>query len=913
MRYLIAVTVIMASMQSVVMADPVKWDYVKNPVVVTENRPAAFAVLGMMAQSAFDGYGALGDKPACVRGWQQTNLPSDAAPISCDIDYGKPVAVSGFVNYCYVPVSRDLRYTSPAPSTFKRVKILVSDDNINWTAITTLNDLPPFCPQILPVNASSAYRYWRIEVIELAKGAEFLLSYEIETYTGGVPTTTAPNPVAPDFLGDFTKHVKSFKPATQVLRNMVSPGDKDSFMISFDDAEKSQTAHLNVLVDNAPVRIQPQSGSQFYSLLPDGRLEIRFTKTKMGILADFSYHAADTNPVKYRRVTLAMSVDAPDVYYMPAYAWNKKPVDVLANTCNVQTRFAALSKGNYTMSLALGTDRGTLGFINGEVNSNLLIGAEPTPMLISGIKGDWMAQYRFAVEDIYQFDEQPQSVPVSEIQYGISRFMMSDEVWEPTLGTVKSWPERDPHTKLVGTDMFSFYGATYSIPTYWARYVMNDDKMALERCRSVALWMVRSGLHLKSGPLKGAFFNLVRYSPGEKIDISKQGATQANTQMLTTQSTGTALWTLLFYRKMTGDKVGEIDAAIDDAAKWLIDTQSADGSWPYAFDLNGKVVPGASSSGCIWNIWALWRLAKETGNPVYRDSVNRATKWFAKEFVDNHHYHGYWEDVGPDCREGYEAAVAAVAFGEMGEKDLAVQTARDAVQWVYTRQIEPREKNNSAGLAAEQTGWQPATYCNPMMGLAAWTAWQITGDDFWKPLALINKAIGWWYQPETGAMVWIVDSTQMAPIVGPSFESWWSDWCIAQVGTLSLRWLTREASRYSGGKLAINEESLAGKFLDKDVKAWTPPGGFHPALPAHSQVNWLGFKDNKSVYATFMNYSKAGDINCMLDSRAVNGAAIRPVSMYVIKGESVSKKAWDGSPVNIAKDGMLVLEWEYIR
>lgn len=900
-------------MQSVIMADPAKWDYVKAPVTVTENRPAAFAVLGMMVQSAFDGYGALGDKPACVRGWQQNALPSDASPISCDIDYGKPIAVSAFVNYCYVPGSRDLRYTSPAPSTFRRMRILASDDNASWTAITALKDQPAACPQIIPVNAPRTYRYWRIEVQELAKGAEFLLSYEIETWTGGVPIETARNPASPDFLGDFTRHVKSFKPGTQVLANAVTLGDEDGFAISFDDSGKSQMAHLNVLVDNAPVKIQPQSGSRFYASLPDGRLEIQFAKARLGLLADFSYHAADGNPVKHRRVTLSMSVDAPDVYYMPAYAWNRKPIDVLVNTCNVQTRFAALSKGPYTLALAPGTDRGTLGFIGGAINSNLLIGAEPTPVLISGIKGDWMGQYKFAIEDIYRFEEQPQSVPVSEIQYGISRFMMSDEVWEPTLGTVKSWPERDPHTKLVGTDMFSFYGATYSIPAYWARYVMNDDKKALERCRSIALWMVRSGLHVNDGPLKGAFFNLVRYSPGEKIDINKPGATQANTQMLTTQSTGTALWTLLFYRKMTGDNVGEINTAIDDAAKWLIDTQSADGSWPYAFDLSGKVVPGASSSGCIWNIWALWRLAKETGNPIYTNSVDRATKWFAKEFVDNHHYHGYWEDVGPDCREGYEAAVAAVAFGEMGEKDLAVQTARDTVQWVFTRQIEPREKNNSAGLASEQTGWPPATYCNPMMGLAAWTAWQITGDDFWKPLAMINKAIGWWYQPETGAMVWIVDSTQMAPVVGPSFESWWSDWCIAQVGTLSLRWLSREVSRYSGGKLAIDEESLSGKFLDRDVRAWSPPGGFHPVLPAHAQVNWLGFRNGKSVFAAFMNYGKAGDINCMLDSRAVNGAAIRPLNIHVISCDDVSKKTWDGSPVKIANEGMIVLEWEYIR
>jgi hypothetical protein len=86
-----------------------------------------------------------------------------------------------------------------------------------------------------------------------------------------------------------------------------------------------------------------------------------------------------------------------------------------------------------------------------------------------------------------------------------------------------------------------------------------------------------------------------------------------------------------------------------------------------------------------------------------------------------------------------------------------------------------------------------------MMALAAYSAWQVSGDASWRNFAMIPKATGWWYRPDSGAMVWIVDALEMAPLVGPSWESWWNDWCIAQPGTLMLRWLIREMNRRLAG------------------------------------------------------------------------------------------------------------------
>ena len=632
--------------------------------------------------------------------------------------------------------------------------------------------------------------------------------------------------------------------------------------------------------------------------------------------SSLTYRAKQDSPVKYKRATVQMTAPNIALYYVPAYVWSREPVDVMPAAGRVQTRMTTLGVKGATLCLVPGTDRGTLGIHGGAARSDLLLGPAPTPVLLTGVAGDWWKTYQFATTEIYDFQEQRQTVPVSEIQYGISRYLLSDEVWEPTLGTVRSWPDRDPHYLLYGKgfECFQFYGSTYSIPAYWQRYVMNGDKLALDRCRSIARWLCRSGIRVKDGPARGAFFNLQRFTKGEPRTMDKVGATQANQTILTCQSTGSALWTLLFYRKMTGDHDPEINLAIDEAAKWLVDKQSADGGWPYAFNTSGKELAGASSGGSIWNIWALWRLGRETGDAKYLQAAEHGIEWYDQTFIREHHYHGYWEDVGPGSREGYEAAVAALAFNDMGRKDLVVQTARDAVQWVFTRQIESREPNNSAGLVAEQTGWPPASYCNPMMGLAAYSAWKITGDDYWRPFAKIPKAIGWWYQPETGAMVWIVDATIPAPMVGPAFESWWADWCIGQVGTLSLRWLVREVCDRSAGALALDEETLRGKAFGAEVQAWAPPGGLKPILPQHGQVNWLGLRSSDCLLIAFLNDGPAGEVTCPLDSRDVKGATLSPKAIHRIEDGQIRSRKWNGGfPIKMESGSMVVLEWGLVK
>lgn len=905
-----------------------RWDYVAHPVIVNGEKPSktTWVAHGYPAACAFDGYGAQGTKPAAVRGWWQKSVPSSASPAKCEIDYGMPVAVSAFVHYCYVPNSRDLRFFSPVPSAFKRVRISFRlGEGDDWAVMKTLADLPAECPQILTVAATAPARYWRLEILEMTFGAEMLLAYEIETYTGGIPRLVPVPEEAPAFPAAFANHIRNHKPVTGAVRGAVlATNDQHGLGLSLEHAHRMVHGEIRLFVDGAPLNVTAVGTEKWEAGPPHGRILLTRRATDMGILFDCSYEAHPNQPVNYQRVLVKVTTPSVILHYMPAYVWSQPAIDIMVNSANVQTRFAAVEAKNMMLCLFPGTDRGKLGFAQNALQNDLLLGPYPTPLLVTAIAGDWWDAYRMAVREIYDFQEQPQTVPVSEIQHGISRYLLlSENVWEPTLGTVQSWGDHDVTYHDVGyVDLFAFYGVPYSLPAYWARYVMTGDAIALERCQSIVHWLCHSGIRVQEGPARGAFFSSQRFSVGETRRFDKAGQTQAATQILASHTTGAVLWTLLYYRSGSGAHgIGhdaDLDHSIDEAAEWLLKNQLPNGWWPYAiYPANGQPTEGNPSSAAIWNVWALWRLGKQTGDERYMAAAARGKQWFASEFITQHHYHGYWEDVGPGSREGYDAAIAAVAFGDMGERQLVLDAAKDAIQWIFTRQIECRQPNNSAGLVAEQTGWPPAAYCNPMMGLAAWNAWQVSKDPFWAPFAMIPKAVGWWYQPDSGAIVWTVDAIFMAPIVGPSYDGIWNDWCSAQVGSLSLRWLIREVNRRSCGKIQVDEELLRGTLLGNAVTAWTPDGGGRPVVPAHGQVNWFGFRGETQLFIAFFNHGAVGKVGMALNSRNVNGvcgAKTLPRAVHRIRDGHVTTREWNGIELaTLAPDELIVLAWDYAR
>jgi len=164
--------------------------------------------------------------------------------------------------------------------------------------------------------------------------------------------------------------------------------------------------------------------------------------------------------VRYHLATAHLSVPKPDLYYMPGYAWSRTPVEVSINACNVFTRFASLGTKGLVLCLSPEPTAGRSASRAATRLANYCSVRSRRPSFSSAVPGDWWAAYRFVTKEVYGFVEQPQTVPVSEIQHGTSRYLMSDEVWEPTLGTVRSWPERDPHNRTQSSfDAFAFYGA----------------------------------------------------------------------------------------------------------------------------------------------------------------------------------------------------------------------------------------------------------------------------------------------------------------------------------------------------------------------------------------------------------------------------------------------------------------------
>jgi hypothetical protein len=206
-------------------------------------------------------------------------------------------------------------------------------------------------------------------------------------------------------------------------------------------------------------------------------------------------------------------------------------------------------------------------------------------------------------------------------------------------------------------------------------------------------------------------------------------------------------------------------------------------------------------------------------------------------------------------------------------------------------------------------------YCVTAMGLAAWTAWQLSRDDFFRPFAMSPKVIGWWYRRDVGAPVWIADSIVPAPLVGPGSDSIWIDWCVAQAGTLTLRWLIREFQRRSNGAANVDEETLRGTVLGRPVKSWAPEGGFWPIQPAHGQVNWLGFRGERTLFVALMNDGAPGRVGLRLNSRNTNGvlgAAVWAKAAHHFQNGRVVSAKWDGGElVDVGTDGLVVLEWGY--
>ena len=151
--------------------------------------------------------------------------------------------------------------------------------------------------------------------------------------------------------------------------------------------------------------------------------------------------------------------------------------------------------------------------------------------------------------------------------------------------------------------------------------------------------------------------------------------------------------------------------------------------------LEGVKLTDEEDAGNIWNIWALYRYEKLTGQANYRDAAAKAPKWVRLQVSRQPHMPRILGGrSGGNGRlrlsgEAYEFGNCRQGFGEMGDRELAVEAARNAITWIWTQVVECREYVNSYGHAHEHCNWPPAKYVAPMFGLAAHTAFRLTGDE----------------------------------------------------------------------------------------------------------------------------------------------------------------------------------------
>jgi hypothetical protein len=363
--------------------------------------PAASAVYGLEAPSAFDGYGAQRSKPATARVWHQNAIPSEQSPITCEIDYGQPIAVSAFVHYFYVPGSRDLRFIAPGPSAFTKARIYARNDGEEWRQVTELNNLPSACPQVLAIPSTSPARYWKIEILELAPGAWMLMTYEIETYTGGVPVVQPMVIDEPNLPAEFAQRIRRHSPARKPMRfDVTLNGSTGAFSIIGRADGKAVNGKLVLMVDDKPCLLKPSGQNAWKAKQWNGDIDIHCTSTAMGALFEISYKAKPGNQIRYNLVSLRMSTPKVDLYYLPAYLWSREPVESSWAGSNLQTRMAGLGTQGAMLCLVPGTDRSYIGFTDGKAKSDLLIGSEPTPVLVTAVPGNWWDAYRFVVKDM---------------------------------------------------------------------------------------------------------------------------------------------------------------------------------------------------------------------------------------------------------------------------------------------------------------------------------------------------------------------------------------------------------------------------------------------------------------------------------------------------------------------------------
>jgi hypothetical protein len=872
-------------------------DYISKPVGV-EN-PELKEDWHTGAKFAFDGYGGSLHPNSLSHCWIQEGAPSESKPFFCTLDYGRPISVTGFVHYFYNPDVKDYRADALLLSTaFRSANLYVSQDGRQWQPTEKWRDLADLRPQILSVSNPIAARYYKIEIVGIAPGADGLRSYQIETYTDNSFTHIKPQ--------RSSLQSPSLRPKLSVIGQIANHGRLEggdleiewrlaegtpAFSIKPTRGGASISASLRISYNDEPLKFEAlvrKDSSVLFRSEPDNSLECEIRLRGSALRAEFRKYS-DGRRLEPGVLGAALKAEGVTFRFIPAYVYSSKPIHEMLpgvygelprsttiGAWQPPTRMAALETSHGTVAIVPDRDRCLMGIDGDDAIIRQRLGNQPVELSIVAVAGDWFDSFLEVADSVYHFERPRQFAPLTETVTREMKYLALDSgVWSEKMRVVTSFPRRDY--------VYVLYGLTYSIPALYSWYRMSGDRSALERADASVRWLLEyPGVRIAAGPLAGAFYS--QYvapemdgrplfdGPVASSMAGIGGGDQADNRWVEPHATGAAVCTLLHHYVASGKKD---QTSLDTAKKgldWLMRIQNSSGGWIYAYYEDGRPVTDEEDAGNIWNIWALWRYGSLTGEKQYQQAAERGRDWFAQKFLSQHIGRGYWEDVsGARGRvrlswESYELAVAALVFDEMGATNLALEAARNAVTWIWTRTVACRDYFNSYGHAHEQWGWPPATYVAPMFGLAAQIAHRISGDERFQKFSGAAKTPGWWVvrntangvwpteanAEELGAAIWPLEATEFVPLEEPFTITYWVDWISAQQSYVCLRWLLNEVGLRTGGKIQMNPASLTGKVFGDPGGVYLRPEEMN-IRGTHNQINWLGFRSAKADTLVVLN------------------------------------------------------------
>ena len=754
--------VVLLGVTAIARAD--KLDYGKHKVVVTDVTGRADGVAGDDAGWLVDGIG-VGAYPFADAVWVRYEAPTANAPAVLVFDYGTPVKVAALAHYFYVPGTRDQRWQDwlAGPSAFRDVKILRSDDGKKWEEAAQLTDLPTGCPQLLRIDRPVAARYLRLEILSMAPGSGPLRTYEIETYVDRAPkSVSAPGRIVRRLFPEKF----ALAPANAAQRGSIQL-DTASAQISFSLPATGLTApatgKLDIRVNDQPVTwTSTRSGksSGFVASVAGSELDLEASFVKAGLLLKFTWQGPTAYPAPKLDVIACPDSSAKE-WCVPEYFYSNADAPVGAvgiPAATVPTAIAIVGDGKTTLTVSPDTDRSWVGVNAKGAYATFPLGSENPQVLVLASSGGWFSGFEHAVVDVFNFDEPRQFSPVSQAIPQLCNFLNQPPLWSEKHQMIRSFPDAD--------FFYIFYSLPYAIPalTYWEE--LSDDASVSRKIDSIISFTLDR--RIPSGPMKGALFS--EYADGDMVEKGEVpyidpahyawhvkypgeplvGMDQGANRWITAHNMGAVLWSITQVWRSRGRLSDDVLAGARDVADWMVRCQKEDGSWSYAYAEDGSITSPMSDSGTIWNVWSLWRFGKLTGDKKYSDAARNAAAYFKKTFTENHLYRGYWEDVYGggnttlNSAQGYESAIAALAFAEIGDIDAMRTSSQDSLRFICTRVLESRDQWTSYGGGSEQQGWAPGTYIAPTLGYAAHLAWRKTGDDILRRFSGSAKCTGWW-------------------------------------------------------------------------------------------------------------------------------------------------------------------------